>query len=145
MTDGLFIKESIGVVIDCTIFVIIIRVVVGIIIIIVVIHNIGMCGSIPNRNWTVVMVVIQLILCAIPYKYKDGYAIVKGCLCGFVFLFFFHCGQSFSSLSTSLGGSLLLLLVFIGAVGVSVVDSIKLGRESVALGTVEKISCRRTG
>ena len=27
-------------------------------IIIIIIHNVGMCGSIPNRNWTVVMVVI---------------------------------------------------------------------------------------
>ena len=39
-----------------------------IIIIFVVIHNVGMCGSIPSRDWTVVVVVIELILCAIPYK-----------------------------------------------------------------------------
>ena len=57
---------------------------------------------------------------------------------------FFHCGQS-SSLLTSLGRSLLLLLVFIGVVGVSVVDSIELGRASVALRTVRKMSCCRTG
>ena len=37
-------------------------------IIIIIIHNVGMCGSIPSRNWTVVIVVIKLILCAIPYK-----------------------------------------------------------------------------
>ena len=33
------------------------------------------------------MVVIQLILCAIPYK--ERYAIVKGCLCGFMYMFLF--------------------------------------------------------
>ena len=56
----------------------------AIIIIIIIIHNVGMCGgSIPNRNWTVVMVVIKLILCAIPYK--EGYVSAKGCLCEFVY------------------------------------------------------------
>ena len=39
---------TISVIIVCT----------AIVIIIIIIHNVGMCGSIPNRNWTVVMVVI---------------------------------------------------------------------------------------
>ena len=44
-------------------------------------------------------------------------------------------------------GSLLLLLFskFIGSVGVSVVDSIKLGRVSVVVDSVGEISCSGTG
>ena len=56
---------TIGVIIGGAALIIIIVRVVGIIvinIIIIIIHNVGMCGSIPNRNWTVVMVVIELIL-----------------------------------------------------------------------------------
>ena len=65
---------TISVIIVCT----------AIVIIIIIIHNVGMCGgSIPNRNWTVVMVVIELILCAIPYK--EGYVSANGCLCEFVY------------------------------------------------------------
>ena len=65
---------TISVIIVCIIFVIIIKI----------IHNVGMCGAIPNRNWAVVMVVIELILCAIPYK--EGYVKMIGCLCGFVYV-----------------------------------------------------------
>ena len=38
---------------------------------IIIIYNVGVCGSIPSRNWSVVIVVIKSILRAIPYK--------KGC------------------------------------------------------------------
>ena len=86
-----------------------------------------MCGSIPSRNWTVVIIVVKLILCAIPYE--EGYVSVKGCVC-------------VSERVFVVDGSLLLLFSkFIGAVGVSVVDSIKLGR-GVSVG---EISCGSTG
>ena len=54
-------------------------------IVIIIIHNIGVCGSIPSRNWAVVVVVIELILCAIPYEegccWNNGMGMCWLCFC----------------------------------------------------------------
>ena len=65
--------------------------------------------------------------------------------CGITGCFSCRGKQSTSLSSSSLGRSLLLFSKFIGSVGVSVVDSIKLGRVSVVVDSVGEISCSGTG
>ena len=76
---------------------------------------VGMCGAIPNRNWAVVMVVIKLILCAIPYK--EGYVRMIGCLCGFVYVCVVISIYRWSSWVLSSSVTSVIIIIMIGGIG----------------------------